>query len=169
METTPHSASTRIFFVFFFLGAVLLCACSLTHPEIYPVRETSSIRMDGILDFVRADESVAASINIEIADMPETRTRGLMGRKSLKYTEGMLFVFEYVRPHNFWMKNTPISLDIIFLDPDGCVVNIAESTTPMSETIYSPKVPIKYAAEVRAGFVKHFKIEKGICIKWRRL
>jgi len=169
MKTTPHSASTRILFVFFFLGAVLLCACTPRNTDSYTNRKSSSIRIDGTLDFVRMDGSVAASIDIEIADTPETRTKGLMGRTSLEDTEGMLFVFEYVRPHNFWMKNTPISLDIIFLDPDGCVVNIAESTTSMSETIYSSKVPIKYAAEVRAGFSKYFKIEKGTCIKWRRL
>jgi len=169
MKTTPHSASTRILFVFFFLGAVLLCACSIRHPEIYPVRETSSIRIDGKLDFVRTDQSVAASIDIEIADMPETQAKGLMGRTASLQCSPMMFVFEYVRPYNFWMKNTPISLDIIFIGQDGCVVDIAESTTPMSNTIYRSKEPIKYAAEVKAGFAKYFKIEKGTCIKWRRL
>jgi len=169
MKTTSYITSARSLFAFCFFGAVLLCACTLGNPDSYTNRKSSFIRRDGTLDFVRMDGSVAASIDIEIADTPETRTQGLMGQTSLKYTEGMLFIFEYQKPHNFWMKNTPISLDIIFLDQDGCVVNIAESTTPMSDTIYSPEAPIKYAAEVSAGFAKHFKIEKGICIKWQRL
>lgn len=127
------------------------------------------MRIDGTLDFVRMDASVTVSISIEIADTLETQAKGLMGRTALDYTEGMLFVFEHVKPYNFLMKNTPISLDIIFINQDGCVVHIAESTTPMSDTVYRSKGPIKYVVEVKAGFAKCFKIEKGICIKWRRL
>ncbi|MDH3568414.1 MAG: DUF192 domain-containing protein [Desulfobacteraceae bacterium] len=169
MKITPHSSSNRKFLAHFFLGTVLLCACSLRHPEFYPVQEDSPMRIDGKLDFVRMDDSVVVSINIEIADTPETQIKGLMGRTELDYTEGMLFVFERVKPQNFLMKNTPISLDIIFIGKDGCVVNTAESTKPMSDKIYRSKGAIKYVVEVKAGFVKCFKIEKGTCMKWRRL
>jgi uncharacterized membrane protein (UPF0127 family) len=168
MKITPHSASNRKVLAFFFLGTVLLCACSLRQPELYTVQEDIPMRVDGRLDFVRMDDAVVASINIEIADTPETQIKGLMGRTALDYTEGMLFVFEHIRPHNFLMKNTPISLDIIFIGQNGCVVNIAEFTTPMSDTLYRSKGPIKYVVEVKAGFAKCFKIEKGTCIKWRR-
>lgn len=169
MKTTPHSAFNRKVLALFFLGVALLCACGLLHPEVYTIQEDSSIRIDGKLDFVRMDDSVVASINIEIADTPETQSKGLMGRTSLDYTEGMLFVFERVGPHNFLMKNTPISLDIIFVGQDGCVAHISESTTPMSDTVYRSRGPVKYVVEVKAGFTKYFKIEKGTCIKWRRL
>lgn len=91
-----------------------------------------------------------------------------MGRRSIDHTHGMLFVFESVKPQIFLMKNTPISLDIIFVGENGCVINIAENTTPMSDKIYRSQGPIKYVVEVRAGFAKYFKIEKGVCIKWRR-
>ena len=169
MKITSHCSSNRKVLAFFFLGTVLLCTCSLRHQELYPIQEDSPMRIDGKLDFVRIDDSVVGSINIEIADTPETQIKGLMGRTALDYTEGMLFVFERVRPQNFLMKNTLISLDIIFIGKDGCVVNIAESTTPMSDTVYRSKEPIKYVVEVKAGFAKCFKIEKGTCIKWRRL
>ncbi len=169
MNITPNSASNRKVLAFFVLGTVLLCACGLRHPELYTVQEDIPMRVDGRLDFVRMDDAVVASINIEIADTPETQIKGLMGRTVLDYTEGMLFVFERVRPQNFLMKNTPISLDIIFIGQDGCVVNIAESTTPMSDTLYRSKGPIKYVVEVKAGFAKYFEIEKGTCINWRLL
>lgn len=126
------------------------------------------MRIDGILEFVRFDDSVVSSIFIEIADTPETQIKGLMWRRSIDPTHGMLFVFESVKPQKFLMKNTPISLDIIFVGENGCVVNIAEGTTPMSDKIYRSQGPIKYVVEVRAGFTKHFKIDKGVCIKWRR-
>jgi uncharacterized membrane protein (UPF0127 family) len=126
------------------------------------------MRIDGTLEFVRFDDSVVSSIFIEIADTPETQIKGLMGRRSMDHTHGMLFVFETVKPQIFLMKNTPMSLDIIFVGENGCVINIAENTTPMSDKIYRSQGPIKYVVEVTAGFVKHFKIDKGICIKWWR-
>ena len=123
----------------------------------------------GILDFLQSDGSVKASITVEIADTPETQMRGLMGRSDLSINKGMLFVFQQLKPRKFWMKNTRISLDIIFIGTDECIVNIAESTTPMSEQHYRSDGPIKYAVEVRAGFVKRFKIDSSTCIRWRRL
>ena len=126
------------------------------------------MQTDGTLEFVRFDGSVASSIKIEIADTPETQIKGLMWRRSMDHTQGMLFVFERVKPQIFLMKNTPISLDIIFVGKNGCVINMAENTIPMSDKIYKSQGPIKYVVEVKAGFAKNFKIEKGTCIRWRR-
>jgi uncharacterized membrane protein (UPF0127 family) len=126
------------------------------------------MRIDGTLEFMRFDGSVVSSIFIEIADTPETQIKGLMGRRSMDHTHGMLFVFETVKPQIFLMKNTPMSLDIIFVGENGCVINIAENTTPMSDKIYRSQGPIKYVVEMTAGFVKHFKIDKRVCIRWWR-
>jgi uncharacterized protein len=123
----------------------------------------------GVLDFLQSDGSVKVSITVEIADTPETQMKGLMGRSDLNINKGMLFVFQQLKPRKFWMKNTPISLDIIFIGEDGCIVNIAESTSPMSEKHYRSEGPIKYAVEVRAGFTKRFKINSSTCIRWHRL
>ena len=109
------------------------------------------------------------SITAELAVSDEEWARGLMFREKVFPDQGMLFVFEHVKPRNFVMKNTPISLDIIFIGKNGCVVHMAESTTPMSDTVYRSKGPVKYVVEVKAGFAKCFKIQKGTCIKWRRL
>jgi len=168
MTVSSHGVSRRIFWVFLFLGTVLCFACSPRHFVSLPARTDTPTRIDGTLEFVRFDDSVVSSIFIEIADTPETQIKGLMGRRSLDPTQGMLFVFESVKPQIFLMKNTRISLDIIFVGENGCVVNIAENTTPMSDKIYKSQGPIKYVVEVTAGFTKHFKIEKGVCIRWRR-
>ena len=159
----------KMFLVFFFLPALMFYACSFSNQELLDNKTDIPIRIDGKLDFVRFDDSVVASINIEIADTPETQTKGLMGRSSLDYNNGMLFVFESLKPQKFLMKNTAISLDIIFVGEKGCVVNIAESATPMSGKIYRSNGPIKYVVEVKTGFVKHFKIDKSICIRYLRL
>jgi len=128
-----------------------------------------AIRIDGSLDFVQPDGSVAASIFIEIAETPETQMKGLMGRQQLADTQGMLFVFERVKPRNFWMKGTPVPLDILFVGPDGCVVHTAESSPPLSDQRITSGEPVKYVVEVRAGFAKRFKIDTDTCIRWRRL
>jgi uncharacterized membrane protein (UPF0127 family) len=168
MTISSHHLLHRISWLFLFLVTVLCSACGLRHTVSLPARTDTPMRIDGILEFVRFDDSVVSSINIEIADTTETQMKGLMGRRSIDYTQGMLFVFEHVKPQIFLMKNTPISLDIIFVGENGCVINIAENTTPMSDKIYRSQGPMKYVVEVRAGFAKYFKIEKGVCIRWRR-
>ncbi len=149
-------------------GFLLFISCNFRGFEPSLVDTTKTIRKDGELEFVGSDGSVLASIDIEIADTPRTLAKGLMGRGSLDDTQGMLFIFAKIKPKKFKMLNTLVPLDIIFIKTSGCVVNIAEFTAPMSERVYASEKPIKYAVEVRAGFAKRFKIEKGTCIRWRR-
>ncbi|MGA8180077.1 MAG: DUF192 domain-containing protein [Desulfobacterales bacterium] len=152
-----------------FLAMILFVAC--TSHYLKNQNRSSPPFYDhptGILDFLQSDGSVKTSITVEIADTTETQMKGLMGRSDLSIKKGMLFVFQQLKPRRFWMKNTPISLDIIFIGGDGCIVNIAESTTPMSEKHYRSDGPIKYVVEVRAGFAKRFKIDSSTCIRWRR-
>jgi uncharacterized membrane protein (UPF0127 family) len=154
--------------IFFFLEISLLSACTHHNQTLQVNQPSVSIHKDGTLDFVHSGESIIASIAIEIADTPETQMKGLMGRNTLDDSSGMLFVFDRQEPQKFWMKNTPVSLDIIFAGGDGCIVNIVESTTPMSNQRYRSKGPVKYVVEVRAGFVKRFQLNTDTCIQWRR-
>ena len=148
---------------------MLFTACSSHYLKDQINPHPPSDYSDGALDFVHMGGSIKASIFVEIADTRETQIKGLMGRSDLNINKGMLFIFKQLKPRKFWMKNTLISLDIIFIGRDGCIVNIAESTTPMSNQIYRSNGPIKYVVEVRAGFVKRFKIDSSTCIRWRRL
>ena len=154
--------------VFFFFEILLLSACTYNNQTLQVNQPPGSIRKDGTLDFVHLGETIKASIAIEIADTPETQMKGLMGRGALDDSSGMLFVFERIEPQKFWMKNTPVPLDIIFVGEDGCIVNIVESATPMSNKIYRSSGPVKYVVEVRAGFAKRFQLDTDTCIRWQR-
>lgn len=129
---------------------------------------SGSIRPDGVLEFVDQDGTRVATIDIEIADTAEARRIGLMGRTSLRMTDGMLFVFEQAEPRGFWMYNTPVSLDMIFVDAEKRIVHIVESTRPMSTQTYSSRFPAQYVVEVPAGFVKFFRIKTDMHIRWQR-
>ncbi|MDZ4224502.1 MAG: DUF192 domain-containing protein, partial [bacterium] len=93
----------------------------------------------------------AVTFAIEIADTPEARRQGLMGRENLGDKQGMWFVFDQDVRDPFWMKDTPVSLDIIFVDKDYKIVDIIASTVPNSETLLVPKQSYRYVLETNAG------------------
>jgi hypothetical protein len=127
------------------------------------------IRADGVVEILRPDGSVAAALAVEIAETPETRARGLMGRALGDLMTGMLFIFETPQPQTFWMRNTPGSLDMIFIDADGRVLNVASHTTPMSDRQYSSAGPAKFVVEAKAGFADRYGIRPGCSMRWKRL
>ncbi len=91
---------------------------------------------------------------VEIADDPMERARGLMFRQNLDEDKGMLFVFENSGKHSFWMKNTLIALDIIWIDERGKILHISQNTPPCESDFcpsYAPEEPSKYVLEVAAG------------------
>ena len=88
---------------------------------------------------------------VEIADTEELRQRGLMYRDPLPDDRGMLFQFPQSTEQSFWMRNTPSSLDIIYIDPRGRIVSIAKHATPMSETPIPSYGPANGVLELRAG------------------
>ena len=143
---------------------VLLAACNANDPP----PDDGTFRVDGTLEFVRADGSVIRAIEIEIAEDDASRQRGLMYRRQMTMSQGMLFLFS--RPDNlkFWMANTPIPLDIMFVGADSQVVNIAKRTRPLSqENVYSDGLA-QYVVEVRGGFSDRFGIDETVKIRWQR-
>jgi YVTN family beta-propeller protein len=104
-------------------------------------------------------------VYVDVANDPEEQSRGLMFRKSMEWNNGMLFVYEDVKYLSFWMKNTYIPLDMIFIDKDLRIVDIKEDIQPcLEEDIcpsYPSKQPAKYVLEVNAGFVQQNGIRVG--------
>jgi len=111
-------------------------------------------------------ESKAIEFQIEIADDPAERSRGLMFRESLDEQSGMLFIYPRPRIASFWMKNTLISLDMIFIDADGKVASIATNTTPLSLKPVSSGVPVLTVLEIDAGDAERLGIRVGDTVKW---
>jgi uncharacterized membrane protein (UPF0127 family) len=127
------------------------------------------IRADGVVEMLLPDGSVAAALAVEIAETPDARARGLMGRALGDFMTGMLFIFETAEPQTFWMRDTPGSLDMIFIDADGKVLNVAAHTTPMSDRTYSSAGPAKYVMEAKAGFADRYGIRPGCSMRWKRM
>lgn len=90
------------------------------------------------------------AFQVEIADTPRERTRGLTGRSFLHPDSGMLFVFERPGRYCFWMRDTPLPLSIAFIDEAGRIVSLADMQ-PRSETRHCPSVDVRYALEVWQG------------------
>ncbi len=129
--------------------------------------EAGNLRRDGRLEFLNGEGMVSAAIDVQVADTPHERARGLMEVKKLEETEGMLFVFPDADCRAFWMRNTWISLDIIFVSGDRRVINIAEKTKILSDTRYSSEGPTQYVVEVPAGFCDAHGIRPGDPVRWR--
>ena len=147
--------------------ALLMAACTSDAPEPSSSAEPSFTK-DGTLTFLRPDSSVITTIDIEIADTDAKRTTGLMRRRSMGYNRGMLFIFDTVEPGTMWMKNTPLPLDIVFVDANRRVINIAERTTTFSLDPIEPDAPRKYVVEVRAGFANRHNLTDSTRITWTR-
>jgi uncharacterized membrane protein (UPF0127 family) len=99
--------------------------------------------------------------SVELAKTEEQRRTGLMYRKSLPEGRGMLFDFSPAQNVSMWMKNTFISLDMIFIGSDGRILRIAENTVPQSEKIIPSGGPAKAVLEVIAGTARKYGIKPG--------
>jgi uncharacterized membrane protein (UPF0127 family) len=98
---------------------------------------------------------------VEIAVTDEERSLGLMFRRELPEGRGMLFDFRSEGPVTMWMKNTYVSLDMIFIRADGTIARIAENTEPLSEAHIVSGAPVKAVLEVVAGTAKRLGIRPG--------
>jgi uncharacterized protein len=105
-------------------------------------------------------EKTASLIVAEIADTEELRNRGLMFRHILPEGHGMLFDFGKPRPAAMWMKNTYMSLDMLFIRADGTVAAIAENTEPLSEQTISVQEPVRGVLELPSGTAKRLGIHR---------
>ena len=99
--------------------------------------------------------------SVELATTEQEKTTGLMYRKELEDGKGMLFDFSPAQEVSMWMKNTYVSLDMIFIRPDGRILRIAENTEPLSTKIISSGGPAKGVLEVVAGTAKKYGIQPG--------
>ena len=122
--------------------------------------ESIPFRKDGTVTFQRAGEDYL-TIDVEIADNDSTIERGLMQRSSLPDLSGMLFMMPNEEPQQFWMSNTLISLDIIYVSSAKEVVSMTKYTTPLSQESIDSEVPSLYVIEVPGGFTDTHGIIEG--------
>ncbi len=150
----------------------LLCLISLTacpkplHDTQEQPEQQYKFTKDGSLTIQDAQGKQIGVFDIEIASTVVKRQIGLMYRESMEPNQGMLFEFDEVDTHGFWMKNTYLPLDMLFIDTDKNVAYIAENTVPFSEETVVPDKPVKYVLELNAGTAKKMNIQIGNKVTW---
>ena len=109
---------------------------------------------------ISTDQS-STMLSAEVADTEELRQRGLMFRHILPPDQAMLFDFETPRPAAMWMKNTYMSLDMLFVREDGTIAALAENTVPKSLDTVSVQEPVRGVVELAAGTIKRLGVHKN--------
>jgi uncharacterized protein len=104
-------------------------------------------------------------VDVDIAEKDADRQRGLMYRKAMPEGRGMIFRFEEKQDHTFWMHNTCIPLDMLFIDDDGLIVGIQENTPTMTDQTFSVGCPSRYVLELNAGWCRRHGVVAGQRVK----
>lgn len=137
---------------------------STTAPKEMP--EPTFIQ-EGVLEFRSSGSAKSLlRVEIEIAHEEQERNQGLMWRKKMAENQAMLFVFEASEPQSFWMRNTYIPLDIIFVNERFEVVSLQKNVPILNDTPRPSGKPAKYVIEVNAGVADKYKIAPGTIVAW---
>lgn len=152
------------------LGALVLfvAGCGSERRDLPTINTEARFERDGRLTFLTPEGDTLRTIDIEIAESEQDRATGLMGRRGLPANSGMFFIMDDVDTTGFWMKNTPLPLDIMFVGADSQIINIVKRTTPFSEEVIRPTAPKKYVVEVRGGYTDRAGITDSMRITWTR-
>lgn len=173
-----HTRNSTTFFLFsFFLFTALIgCDSDTTSPKTdrkdagkSEVRPTGpQFKKEGELWLMKAEGDTIRQLDIEIADIESERTIGLMHRWSMPDTQGMLFIFEEEEQRSFWMHNTLMGLDIIYIKEDGTIESIAKYCVPKSDKSIPSKGPAMYVLEVQEGFSDIYGLAAGDKVTFKR-
>lgn len=146
--------------------ATLMTSCGAV---MAPGAPQAQVVAEGELSFFRPGAAAPiARIQIAIADTPAQRSRGLMYVRRLPPDGGMLFVLDSAGPVTFWMRNTFVPLDIIFVNNAKTVISIAKNTTPLSDALIPSHGDARYVVEVNAGYCEAHGIKQSDTIGFRR-
>lgn len=133
-------------------------------PESYE----PSFTEEGAGAFVTASGDTVAAFALELAETTAETTQGMMFRRSVPEGTGMLFIMPEERYQSFWMRNTYVPLDIIYLSEAGSVVSIQANAQPMNETPLPSEGPAKYVLEIAGGASATLGITPGMKWIWKR-
>ncbi len=169
MPISTKRTKTTIVFALMVIS-LILCSCTKFQTsnkksldELKDTDKTGSFG-DIAIVLIQTEPSKWVEVNAEVAKSPSERAKGLMYRESLDPDKGMLFVFSEPEEQNFWMKNTLIPLDMIFISEDQKVAAIQKNAVPCKEDpcrTYSSNIPVQYVLEVNSGFSSKHGINPG--------
>ncbi|MBI2420401.1 MAG: DUF192 domain-containing protein [Ignavibacteriales bacterium] len=172
-KTTKKNSRSKSILIY---GTIILIIAGflamLIIPPLMEKPKTSSTAEDkgngfskeGSAEFVTSDNRVYA-IDIELARTEDEQALGLMFRERMETNQGMLFIFPVQDYRSFWMKNTVISLDMLFITDSLKIATIHKGTIPFAEKSYASSEPVKYVIEVNAGYCDQNNIKVGDKVK----
>jgi uncharacterized membrane protein (UPF0127 family) len=123
---------------------------------------------EGVGAFVDQNGDTVASFRLELAETAAETAQGMMYRRSVPEGTGMLFIMAEERPQSFWMRNTYVPLDIIYLKADGTVVSIQANAQPMNDMPLPSEGPAKYVLEIAGGRSTQYGINTGLKWLWKQ-
>jgi hypothetical protein len=139
--------------------------CTPGNPAQAPIAERSAAGLEQVPLIIRS-ASGTHRFTVEVARTPEEQANGLMHRQSLAPDRGMLFPYEPPQSAAFWMKNTLIPLDMIFIRADGTIARIAANTVPLSLDPVPSLEPVAAVLEIAGGRAAELGIEEGDRVSW---
>ncbi len=162
---------SQIILKFFFCGIVFfsISACKEENKSVNIKQTKVSFEKEGELQLKKSsNDSVIATLDIEIADDDYQTQTGLMYREGMKTNQGMLFIFPDEDLRSFYMKNTSFALDIIYIAEDKTIVSIQKDAQPMNETSLPSRGAAKYVLEVNAGLSDDWGLEAGDLVEFEQ-
>lgn len=148
-------------------GLALLCGVACSQGQ--PPEAASDLRRDAVLEILPTPDSATDAtpirVAVEIADDPHEQSVGLMHRRLADDGQGMLFVFPESAPRVFWMRNTPGSLDLLFLDPGLRLIALIRDAEPLSDRRLRSGAPARYVLEVPGGFADRHGLRLGAQVR----
>jgi uncharacterized membrane protein (UPF0127 family) len=148
-------------------AAAALIGCSPQAAVTAPLGR-SAAGLEQVSLTIRSKDKGTSKFTVEVARTAEEQTKGLMFRQSLAPDRGMIFPYDPPQPVGFWMKNTLIPLDMIFIRQDGTIANIAENTVPLSLELVPSAEPVVAVLEIAGGRSAELGIKSGDRVDWPR-
>lgn len=151
-----------------FIVLVFLVSCKSDQKQtVKPI--SIEFKKEAELVFLNKNDTVV-QLDIELAVSDYEQETGLMHRSAMEMKQGMLFIYEDERPRpSFYMKNTKIPLDLVYINANKQVVEINKNAKPFDETPIKAQQPAQYVLEVNAGFVDKYKINDSLLINYKIL
>lgn len=149
-----------------FILFLIFISCNEKKDQVPQQAESRQLNFTTYIQFANASGEIVTEIKAAVADDDDSRSEGLMNVHDLPADAGMLFIFESEMPRSFWMANTPISLDIIYVNSEFEIVRIHRNTPPYSHENIHSEAPARYVVEVNAGYTLRHDIMEGMYIRF---
>lgn len=164
--TTTRTLITALLFIPLFITGCGSGSEREGSPDTSGQQNGRTLSYTASVDFINSEGDTISTVQVAVADDDESRSEGLMDVFELPRDAGMLFIFEDETPRSFWMANTPLSLDILFVNAEMEIIRIHRNTAPYSQDNILSDGPAKYTIEVNAGYTQRHDIMEGMNVSF---